>query len=186
LIRRNFRLENMRITGGGSVGPVNIEGQSRPLREWRLLRSFFFCSDQELTELGMRLHPASERHTKSARYSNPARPDDRGRQGDAGQPRHRRHPKRAATRRLTGDALSVHPSRANRQYAGRLTVHAANGQDQRPDDSRRLALIAGRSSPAGRRAPAAAPCSKQRSHMLLRCRGRGARTPPAKPVSMRY
>ena len=40
----------------------------------------------------------------------------RGCQGDAGQPRHRRHPNRAPPRRLTGDALSVHPGRANREY----------------------------------------------------------------------
>ena len=46
----------------------------------------------------------------------------RGCQGDAGQPRHRRNPNRAPPRRLTGNALSVPPGRANREFAMRLTT----------------------------------------------------------------
>ncbi len=44
--------------------------------------------------------------------------------GVAGQSRHRRHPNRAPPRRLSGDALSVHPGRANREYPRRLTTAA--------------------------------------------------------------
>jgi hypothetical protein len=45
----------------------------------------------------------------------------RGRLGDARQSRHRRNSNRATARRLSGDALSLHPRRANREYSGRLT-----------------------------------------------------------------
>src|SRR5271154_5235488 len=54
----------------------------------------------------------------------------RGRQGAPRQSRHRRDPDRAPPRRLTGDALSLHPGRTNREYAGRLTTAALS---QRPD-----------------------------------------------------
>jgi len=37
---------------------------------------------------------------------------------------------RATARRLSGDALSLHPRRANREYPGRLTMAAL---PQRPD-----------------------------------------------------
>jgi Resolvase, N terminal domain len=39
--------------------------------------------------------------------------------GHAGEPRHRRDPDRALPRRLTGDALSIHPGRAHCEHAGR-------------------------------------------------------------------
>jgi len=54
----------------------------------------------------------------------------RGRQGDARQSRHRCNSNRATARRLSGHALSLHPGRANREYARRLTMAAL---PQRPD-----------------------------------------------------
>jgi hypothetical protein len=55
--------------------------------------------------------------------------DFRGCQGDAGQSRHRRHPNRTPSRCLSGDALSVHPRRANREYPWslkrRFTIRAS-------------------------------------------------------------
>jgi hypothetical protein len=48
----------------------------------------------------------------------------RGRQGDAGQSRRRRDPNRAPPRRLSRDALSLHPRRANCEYLRRLRTPA--------------------------------------------------------------
>jgi hypothetical protein len=53
-----------------------------------------------------------------------------GFQGDAGQSRHRRDSNRAPPRRLSGDALSLHPHRANREYLRRLRTPAL---PQKPD-----------------------------------------------------
>src|SRR5271169_1286152 len=66
--------------------------------------------------------PAAETHRRR----------HRGRQGDAGEPRHRRDPDRAPPRRVPGDALSVHPGRANREYARRLTTAALSQRGDAP------------------------------------------------------
>jgi len=58
--------------------------------------------------------------------------DDIGCEGDARQSRHRRHPNRASPRRLSRDALSVHPRRANSEYLRRLKAFALT---QKPDAS---------------------------------------------------
>src|SRR5690242_7659776 len=53
------------------------------------------------------------------RYGRPGKGNDKGKvgcQGDAGQPRYRRHPNRTSSWCLSGDALSVLPRRANREY----------------------------------------------------------------------
>ena len=47
-------------------------------------------------------------------------------------PRHRRDSNRAPPRRLSRDALSVHPRRTNREYPGRL--RGALPKDQMPPD----------------------------------------------------
>ena len=64
----------------------------------------------------------------------------RGCQGVAGQPRHRCDANCAPPRCLSLDALSVHPRRANREYAGPLTTAAL---PQRPGAQEGFILEAG-------------------------------------------
>jgi DNA invertase Pin-like site-specific DNA recombinase len=52
--------------------------------------------------------------------------------GDAGQSRHRRDSNRASPRRLSCDALSLHPRRANREYLRRLRTPALTPRSRTP------------------------------------------------------
>jgi len=83
--------------------------------------SHVWCVSGIRAQLDPRAHPSgscccSARRPDGRPSAKTHRRRHRGCQGDASQPRHRRHPNRAPSRCLSGDALSVHPRRANREY----------------------------------------------------------------------
>jgi hypothetical protein len=73
-------------------------------------------TQRALPPRGARAAPEVVRQTHRRRH--------RGCQSDAGQPRHRRHSNRTPSWCLSGDAVSLHPRRAHREYPGRLRTVA--------------------------------------------------------------
>jgi Resolvase, N terminal domain len=81
-------------------------------------------------------HPSGPcRRTARWSHGRPSAETDgrrhRGRQGDAGQSRPRHDPNRAPPRRLSRDALSLHPRRENREYLRWLRTPALTPEAER-------------------------------------------------------